>query len=259
MNQCDIYIEPTISDVCSKSHIFSLNASKTTAASKIESAIFIDTTIIDDSSPIPNIKENIFPINNNFKIVKLDNNNNKSHIKNDDLFTSRVIKNITSETVYLSSNSLNSINKIYNIHIMEQPINIQNKQIHNLIDKINTKINKGINTASVNFTENKILNYLEQNDMNITIQNIMNITRIIMEIIELTNVKGTLQKQILMSILKKMIDKQSFDNEEIRNKLLEILNSDLIDNTVEIIINVSKGKYILNNLTNTDSNCCVIQ
>ena len=72
-----------------------------------------------------------------------------------------------------------------------------------------------------------------------------------MEIVEKTTIKGTKQRQFVIKLLRNLF--QSLTNNEEEKLLLQLLDNGTISNTIDIIVDASKGKLNINNIVNTSS------
>lgn len=248
-------ILPSFSDICSGSEIYTIYSPVT----HLNSTIYIEPC----------------KINNDIKIIKLENNDDvkKSLSALDNVvridIKPQIMEEKISKTIYLSSEDSNSdsenekkINN-YTLYKMNQPLNIDNKLLKENIEKINNIINNGVKNDTLKQMENIIIGYLEKEIKNINVDEIMELTRLVMEIIEMTKLKGILQKDLTINIIKRFIKEIHIEDDIIKEKMLNIINSGLIEKTIEIIVNASRGKYILNKVIDVVSTnsigCCTIQ
>jgi hypothetical protein len=93
---------------------------------------------------------------------------------------------------------------------------------------------------------------LEGTDINI--QNIHVIVKIVMEIVEITELKGTEQKEFCIKLLKKLFIE--FTENETEDILLTLIDNGMIGNMIDLIVDASKGKLNINKLVDTTAGCC---
>ena len=93
-------------------------------------------------------------------------------------------------------------------------------------------------------------------DLDINISNINTIIKNIMEHIEKTTIKGTKQKDLAIHIFRSFIDSCDI-LDTIKEKIIELIDSGLIDATIELIIDVSKGNVDVNRIVKTSKKCWI--
>lgn len=88
----------------------------------------------------------------------------------------------------------------------------------------------------------------------ITFNTMTIIIKHIMEIIERTSVKGTQQKYLALVVLRVIVDESTI-LEDLKTKLIELIDSGLIEETIEIIVQASLGRVDINRSVKTVKNC----
>lgn len=92
------------------------------------------------------------------------------------------------------------------------------------------------------------------NGTKINIQNIHIIIKIVMEIVEITELKGTEQKEFSIRLLKKLFIE--FTENETEDILLALIENGMIGNMIDLIVDTSKGKLNINKVIDTTAGCC---
>ncbi len=93
-------------------------------------------------------------------------------------------------------------------------------------------------------------------DISINENNIMNIIVFTIEIIENNIVQSYLNKKdIALQIIKQLIDEKKIENPTSQVTIELLLNSDFISNTIDTIVNASKGKININKIVETRCSC----
>ena len=71
------------------------------------------------------------------------------------------------------------------------------------------------------------------------------ILRIIMEAIEDKNLTGPQQKELAMLVLQKAVESSDLDDEQ-KKEILDLVNSGIITNTIQLVSDASKGNLRIN-------------
>lgn len=127
---------------------------------------------------------------------------------------------------------------------------------------------KSLTKVTLEMLSNELLKKLGEKNIPIKSETIVTIVRYAMEIVELYNLKGSSKKEIVVHLIKKI------GNEHLEGKSKEIMNtlieSQIVENAIEILVMATKGELKLNNLTEekkeeaintieeTTSNCLLI-
>ena len=93
-------------------------------------------------------------------------------------------------------------------------------------------------------------------NMEISTENILIIVKCAMEIVEITELKGTEQKDMVIKIVKKKVEDSEL-NDSVKNDVLNFINSGAIGATIEIIVDASKGKLKINLKKKFKKLCCM--
>ena len=82
-------------------------------------------------------------------------------------------------------------------------------------------------------------------DLEINKDSIMIIVKYAMEIVELTEMKGSEQKNMVENLIKSIIEKK-IEDEEIKNIYLKLIENGTLGTTIDLIVDASKGKLLIN-------------
>ena len=94
-------------------------------------------------------------------------------------------------------------------------------------------------------------------NMEICVENIMEILRFAMEVAEVTELKGEDQKDLAISLVRKVIVEAPVSDEK-EKLMLDIIDQGILGNTVDLIICASKGNLDINKLITVTRNCCFL-
>ena len=75
--------------------------------------------------------------------------------------------------------------------------------------------------------------------------NLVPILRIVMETIETKNLTGPRQKEFAKSVLKNVIETSSLDEDQ-KQACLELMNNGVIENTIQLVSDATKGQLNIN-------------
>tara|TARA_B100000902_G_scaffold163751_1_gene158895 strand:- start:2413 stop:2832 length:420 start_codon:yes stop_codon:yes gene_type:complete len=108
-----------------------------------------------------------------------------------------------------------------------------------------------INKTLYNNCLNKIKNKLSI--LEIHLNNIHLLIKYVMETIEETELKGIDQKKLALAIIQDIISE--IKNEDEKKTLLELLHNNTISNIIDLIVDATKGKINVNNISLVAGNC----
>tara|TARA_B100001769_G_scaffold271479_1_gene264307 strand:- start:729 stop:1169 length:441 start_codon:yes stop_codon:yes gene_type:complete len=108
-----------------------------------------------------------------------------------------------------------------------------------------------INKTLYNNCLNKIKNKLSI--LEIHLNNIHLLIKYVMETIEETELKGIDQKKLALAIIQDIISE--IKNEDEKKRLQELLHNNTISNIIELIVDATKGKINVNNISLIAGNC----
>ena len=97
-------------------------------------------------------------------------------------------------------------------------------------------------------------------DITISLETIHTVIKNIMELTESTPIKGPVQREFALKILREILTALSEDYEQ-RNLLIQLLDNGTIGNMIDLIVDASRGNLQINMDTNTTINttitCCL--
>ena len=87
-------------------------------------------------------------------------------------------------------------------------------------------------------------------------ENFMHVLRYAMEIVELTEFKGKEQKDMALRLVRSVVvDAPISDDKE---KLLDMIDQGVLGNTVDLVVDASKGNLDLNKAVKVATGCCAL-
>ena len=92
-------------------------------------------------------------------------------------------------------------------------------------------------------------------NMEINAQTIITVLRFAMEVVELTQVKGSAQRELAIKLVRQIIvDAPISDDKE--KLLLEMIDQGILANTIELIVDATKGELDINAAVAVAAGCC---
>ena len=89
----------------------------------------------------------------------------------------------------------------------------------------------------------------------IDVGNFMVIVKFAMEVVECTQLKGSGQKELVIRLVRTVVVKAPIsDNKE--KLLLDMIDNGVLGNTVDLIVDASKGKLDINTVVKAATGCC---
>lgn len=87
-------------------------------------------------------------------------------------------------------------------------------------------------------------------------ENIITVLRCAMEIVEITEIKGEAQKILAIKLVRQaVIDAPIADEKE--KLLLDILDQDILGNTIDLLVDATKGNLDINKVVEVATTCCL--
>lgn len=124
----------------------------------------------------------------------------------------------------------------------------------NLVDATNTDVK--IDEELKRLLKEKALSLLKEK-LNVETLNsdlIVKFVVLVMELVEDTDVKGKSQKDLVIHVVNEIINESQLADEE-KKLYLTILNSNNTSNTIDLIVDASKGNLNLNKVKKTAFSC----
>lgn len=92
-------------------------------------------------------------------------------------------------------------------------------------------------------------------NMEINAQTIITVLRFAMEVVELTQVKGSAQRELAIKLVRHIVvDAPISDDKE--KLLLEMIDQGILANTIELIVDATKGELDINAAIAVATGCC---
>jgi hypothetical protein len=95
---------------------------------------------------------------------------------------------------------------------------------------------------------------LKQENIEMSQKNLMIILKITMELIEKSPLKGLSQKEVAIQILNKLFMESKLDNDSI-DVICSFLDTNLVGDTIDLIVAATKGEFDINKATKVASGC----
>lgn len=92
-------------------------------------------------------------------------------------------------------------------------------------------------------------------DTEITIENIMTVVKFSIEVVEITELKGEEQKNMAICLVRTLVIEAPISDEK-EKLLLDIIDQGVLGNTVDLVIDASKGNLKINKIVKIASGCC---
>ena len=86
-------------------------------------------------------------------------------------------------------------------------------------------------------------------------KNIISILEYIIEIVELSEVKGQKKKVLALTLLTNIINDSELDNDE-KELCMKLINNGTVSDTIDLVISASRGNLDINNVIDTGTKCC---
>ena len=86
---------------------------------------------------------------------------------------------------------------------------------------------------------------------------IIGVMRIAMEVIEGEPVKGSMQKELAISVIGDIVDNSSMDDDE-KQTCRMMIDGGLLSDTIDMIIDATRGKLNINKVKSIGTRCCAI-
>ena len=92
-------------------------------------------------------------------------------------------------------------------------------------------------------------------NVEITVENFMTIVRFAMEIVELSELKGEEQKNMAIRLVRQVVVDAPISDEK-EKLLLNMIDQGVLGNTVDLVVDASKGNLNINKVVKVASGCC---
>jgi len=92
-------------------------------------------------------------------------------------------------------------------------------------------------------------------DMEINAQTILTVTRFSMEVVEATKLKGAAQKELAIKLVRQVVVEAPISDDK-EKLLLDMIDQGILADTIELVVDASKGKLDINTVVTVASGCC---
>ena len=92
-------------------------------------------------------------------------------------------------------------------------------------------------------------------NVDVSVENFMTIVRIAMEIVELSELKGEEQKNMAIRLVRQVVVDAPISDEK-EKLLLNMIDQGVLGNTVDLVVDASKGNLDINKVVKVASGCC---
>jgi hypothetical protein len=93
-------------------------------------------------------------------------------------------------------------------------------------------------------------------DTEVNAGNLITILRFAMEIVETTEAKGEEQKKLAIKLVRQMIVDAPIKDEK-ETLLLDIIDNGILSNTIDLVVDASKGNVNINKVVEVAATCCL--
>ena len=91
----------------------------------------------------------------------------------------------------------------------------------------------------------------------VSVENFMVIVRFSMEVVEVTQLKGSVQKELAVRLVRTVVVEAPIsDNKE--KLLLDMIDHGVLGNTVDLVVDASRGKLDVNTVIKVATGCCAL-
>lgn len=90
----------------------------------------------------------------------------------------------------------------------------------------------------------------------INADNIICVLRFAMEVVETTQLKGEAQKEMVVNLVRKVVEVAPISDEK-EKLLLDMIDNGILSNTIELVVSASKGEVDLNAAQKVAAGCCL--
>lgn len=117
-----------------------------------------------------------------------------------------------------------------------------------------TMSEKIVDLPEIQILLNLLRTKLKQENIEMSQQNLMQILKITMELIEKSPLKGLSQKEVAIQILNRLFQESKLDNESI-DVICSFLDTNLVGDTIDLIVAATKGEFDINKATKVATGC----
>jgi len=92
-------------------------------------------------------------------------------------------------------------------------------------------------------------------NVEVNVENLMVVLRFAMEVVEVTELKGNSQKELALRLVRTIVVEAPVSDEK-EKLMLDIIDNDVLGNTVDLIVHASKGNLNINKAIKVATGCC---
>tara|TARA_A100001011_G_C14317247_1_gene848567 strand:- start:3638 stop:4195 length:558 start_codon:yes stop_codon:yes gene_type:complete len=146
-------------------------------------------------------------------------------------------------------------NKIDNI--VENIKNDEVREIAEIAVDVGAAVAENVGEDLINMAGDKVFEQLEKKAKEVGIKRntLTVLLRFTMEAIEDTPIKGIEQRDYAIKLLKALVESQAEDPE--RAILLNVIDSGILEDTIDLIVSASRGELKLNQVGEAAVSCCL--
>ena len=96
---------------------------------------------------------------------------------------------------------------------------------------------------------------LKLKNVEVSVENFMVIVRFAMEVVEVTQLKGNEQKDLSVRLVRTVVVEAPISDDK-EKLLLNMIDQGVLGNTVDLVVDASKGKIDINKIVQVTSGCC---
>lgn len=89
----------------------------------------------------------------------------------------------------------------------------------------------------------------------VSVENFMVIVRFAMEVVEVTQHKGSAQKELVISLVRTVVVEAPITDAK-EKLLLDMIDQGVLGNTVDLVVDASSGKLDINTIVKVATGCC---
>ena len=89
----------------------------------------------------------------------------------------------------------------------------------------------------------------------VCLENLMDVLRFAMEVVEVTQLKGSAQKELAINLVRTLVVEAPVSDEK-EKLMLDMIDRGVLGNTVDLVIDASKGNLDVNKAVKVATGCC---
>ena len=89
----------------------------------------------------------------------------------------------------------------------------------------------------------------------VSVENLMVVLRFAMEVVEVTELKGGAQKELAIRLVRTLVVEAPVSDEK-EKLMLDMIDQGVLGNTVDLVVDASKGNLNINKVVKVASGCC---